>query len=137
MTVQQRVDDIAKRSNLSPEIVRSVLNAETESIVESLEQGQRATLIGRVTLRPEIRTRLRVGGTVQKQIKVQLSLASQIEEHLDAMDGFKKDIPDTQTTALKQAMEARGKEFLGGKPANIRKDSVLDEVVSLHDSAYT
>lgn len=131
MTVQARVDDIAARANLSPEIVRRVLNAETESIVKSLERGERATLIGRATLRPEIRQRLAPGGGIQQRIRVQITLASQIEDHLERMDGFKPKQQDTSVADLKQQFEAQGKgmQVRAGqpyRPTAIRKESVLD-----------
>ena len=58
MTVSERLADISARAGFSEEIVRKVLNAERESILESLKHGERATLIGRATIIPSLRTRL-------------------------------------------------------------------------------
>lgn len=52
MTVQERIDDICKKSGMSEDIVRRVLNAEKASVIESLKRGERATIIGRCILRP-------------------------------------------------------------------------------------
>ena len=64
LTVQQRLKDICSRCGLSEEIVKRVLSAERDSIVESLKHGERATLIGRCVLRPEKRQKLETGGRI-------------------------------------------------------------------------
>ncbi|MBO5388684.1 MAG: hypothetical protein J6A59_11190 [Lachnospiraceae bacterium] len=54
MTTQERYNDICKICGLSEDIVRRVLNAERQSVANSLKRGERATLVGRVTIRPEL-----------------------------------------------------------------------------------
>ena len=58
MTKSERVADIAKRCNLSEDMVNAVLNAERDSMMESLKHGQRVTLAGRVTVDPVIRRKM-------------------------------------------------------------------------------
>lgn len=58
MTVRDRLQDISERSGFSESIVRAVLDAERESIIESLKRGEKATLIGRCTLIPTMRNKL-------------------------------------------------------------------------------
>lgn len=82
LTVQQRLHDICSRCGLSEEIVKRVLSAERDSIVESLKHGERATLIGRCVLRPEIRQKLETGGRIQTYVKVTADPIYQIEREL-------------------------------------------------------
>ena len=89
MTVQERLQDISQRSGASIDVVRSVLKAEAMSITESLLKGERATMIGRVTFRPELRTKAIVGGT-KKVIVCHITLASAIQQELDNVQGFAK-----------------------------------------------
>ena len=88
MTTQERMEDISRRAGLSIDICRRVLNAESESIVESLKKGERASLIGRVTLRPELRQKLMVGGNIEKFIKVKPEISSSLAAQLDGVKEF-------------------------------------------------
>lgn len=95
MTVQERIDDIVKRSGFSEEIVRRVLNAERESILESLKHGERATLIGRCTIVPELRKSLDIGGKIKTVIKLKASPSYSLESELVGLEGFiKRDTGD-------------------------------------------
>lgn len=91
MTTQERLDDICAISGLSEDIVRRVQSAERDSIVKSLKRGERATLIGRAVLRPEIKKKLEVGGTFESYIKVNATVASSLEAMLSETTGFECD----------------------------------------------
>ena len=91
MTTQERINDICALSGLSEDIVRRVMNAEKKSIVKSLRRGERANLIGRVVIRPEIRRRLVVGGEFENYIKLTANVASSLESMLDDLSGFEND----------------------------------------------
>lgn len=54
MDVKTRIDDIAGRTGLSSPIVRRVLDASRESLIETLGKGEKATLPGIATFRPSI-----------------------------------------------------------------------------------
>lgn len=58
MSKNERIADIAKRCNLSVDMVSSVLKAERESMMESLKKGEKVTLAGRVVVNPVIRHKL-------------------------------------------------------------------------------
>lgn len=88
MTVQERINDISARSGLSEHIVRRVIQAETESCVESLKRGERATLIGRCTIKPELRSKIVVGGTMENYIKIITSASKSLEDELKDLKGF-------------------------------------------------
>lgn len=88
MTTQERIEDISKISGLSEDIVRRVMNAEKESITKSLRKGERANLIGRVVIRPEIRQKLLVGGEFEGYIKLYASVAASLESALSDLTGF-------------------------------------------------
>lgn len=91
MTVQQRLDDICKRSGMSEDIVRRVIQAEKASIMEQLKRGERATLIGRCVIRPGMRTRVQTGGQVEKYIKASADVAYALQTELQKCSEFIKD----------------------------------------------
>lgn len=91
MTTQERLDDICKRSGLSEDIVRRVFEAERESIAESLKRGERATLIGRCVIRPEIRTKMVIGGQMTTYVKLHCTVASSMEALLKDVTDFEVD----------------------------------------------
>lgn len=91
MTTKDRLDDICKISGLSEDIVRRVFDAERQSIVKSLKKGERAYLIGRCTIRPEIRSKLEVGGGIRKYIKLHSTVASSMEAYLSELTDFEID----------------------------------------------
>lgn len=88
MTTQERIEDICKISGLSEDIVRRVMNAEKESITKSLRKGERANLIGRAVIRPEIRQKLLIGGEFEGYIKLSASVAASLESSLSDLTGF-------------------------------------------------
>ena len=90
MTVQQRLDDICKRQGMSEEIVRRVLQAEKASVLDSLKRGEKATLIGRCVIRPELRSKVDVGGDVRDYIKASASVAYTLQNELQNCSEFEK-----------------------------------------------
>ena len=88
MTVQERLNDICRISGLSEDIVRRVLDAEKKSIVDSLKKGERANLIGRCVIRPEMRKKVSTGGFIESYIKVSSSIAPSLEASLREVDHF-------------------------------------------------
>ena len=64
------------------------MNAEKESITKSLRKGERANLIGRAVIRPEIRQKLLIGGTLEGYIKLSVSVAASLESALSDLTGF-------------------------------------------------
>ena len=92
MTAQERYEDISKISGMSEDVVRAVLKAERESIINSLKRGERATLPGRCVIRPEIRSKLELGGKVRKYIRLKAEVATAITSQLADLDGFEEPI---------------------------------------------
>lgn len=88
MTTQERIEDICNISGLSEDIVRRVMNAEKDSIAKSLRKGERANLIGRVVIRPEVKRRLVVGGEFETYIKLNATPAASLEAMLDDLSSF-------------------------------------------------
>jgi hypothetical protein len=88
MTVKERLEDISRRTGLSEDIIRRVLLAERDSIVDSLKRGERSTLIGRCVLIPELRNKLGVGGKMGKTIRVIASVLDSLEAELRDLEGF-------------------------------------------------
>ena len=101
MTTQERIDDICKISGLSEEIVRRVFDAERQSIAKSLRKGERATLIGRCVIRPEIRSKIEIGGQPVNYIKLYSNVAASMEALLKDMSGFEvDDIPQEEIPGI-------------------------------------
>jgi len=88
MTVKERVDDIVKRSGLSEDIVRRVIKAEIDSVVDSLIRGKSATLIGRCRLEPYLAKRIDAGGKIVSKIAVRLFLSSALKSRLEEHESF-------------------------------------------------
>ena len=102
MTTQERINDICAISGLSEDIVRRVMDAEKRSIVKSLRKGERANLIGRVVIRPEIRHKLQVGGEFENYIKLSASVASSLEAMLDDLNGFEAGAESSNNDVISQ-----------------------------------
>lgn len=49
MTVTERIEDISKKSGMSAEIVRRVLHASRDSLISTLQKGEKSTLPGIAT----------------------------------------------------------------------------------------
>lgn len=90
MTTQERIDDICKISGLTEELVRRVLDAERQSVAQSLKRGERANLIGRVVIRPELRQKLLVGQEMKTYIKLNISPAASLESMLNDIEDFEE-----------------------------------------------
>ncbi len=88
MTNAERYADISKISGLSEDIVKRVIAAERESILNSLKRGERAALIGRCVLRPEIKSKLVIGGTLKNYIDIKSDVTSSLKSSLEEMGSF-------------------------------------------------
>lgn len=88
MTNQERYVDISKRSGLSVDIIKRVISAERDSVLESLKKGERAALIGRCVLRPEIKSKLVVGGDMVKYINIKSEVTSSLKSNLEDIGSF-------------------------------------------------
>jgi len=88
MTTQERYDDICRISGLSEAIVRRVLLAEKESIVNSLRSGERATLIGRCVIRPRMRKKVVIGGNIENCVKLSVTATHSLRSALDDVKEF-------------------------------------------------
>lgn len=89
LTTQERLNDICKISGLSEAIVRRVLDAERMSVAKSLRKGERATLIGRCVIRPEIRSKIETGGEMGMAFspitRSYIKLSAQVAPSMEAM----------------------------------------------------
>lgn len=89
--IQERYDDIAKRSGLSEEIIRRVFKASRESLADSLKCGNRATLPGICTITPEVKTKLSIGGgSLISYIKLKSTPSASLQTEVEKLTGFKE-----------------------------------------------
>lgn len=90
MTVNERLEDIKRRTGYSENVIRAVLNAEAESILDSLKRGERATMIERVTIVPSLETKFNLNGTKTTYIDAKPKLLSTMKTKLAAFDRFER-----------------------------------------------
>ena len=90
MTTQERYNDICRISGMSEDIVRRVLNAEKQSIINSLKRGERATLIGRCVIRPELSSKIAIGGGLARYVKLSANVASSLTDEFKSLDSFER-----------------------------------------------
>jgi len=98
MTVNERLEDISRISGFSVEIIRKIQQAELESILNSLKKGERATLIGRCTIEPCIRSKIQPGGGIVDYIKAKASVSHVISDALGELTGF--ETSDSESSKL-------------------------------------
>ena len=75
---------------------------ETESIIKSLKRGERATLSGRVTLRPEMRQKMGLNCQVENVIKVKADVSSVIDNALSDVHEFEASEIKQENTKSRQ-----------------------------------
>ena len=112
MTISQRIEDIVKRSGLSEHIVRSVLRAERDSIVDSLKRGERATMVGRCTLIPNmVGTPINIDGNIimRKNLKAYAKPVQSLSNELKNVSEY---IKDSESENVAELMKAYGIEVL-------------------------
>lgn len=101
MTAQQRYEDISKRSGMSVDIVRAVLKAETESVIDSLKTGEAVNLPGRCSIKPMLRSKLVAGdqpsciNIIKLKAKPSSVLASALEDMREFDKRKAEDIEDS------------------------------------------
>lgn len=88
MTVGERIKDIENRTGLSEKIIRTVLEAETQSVMESLERGEKATLIGRCTFTPAVTTRVVNEDEKSYHLRASAKVSSRISNYLFSKDKY-------------------------------------------------
>lgn len=88
MQAKDRYQEIAEISGMSEAVVRRVLEAEKESVINSLRRGERATLLGRCVMRPEMSQKLGFNGELVNEIKVKISVANAITSALKEVTEF-------------------------------------------------
>ena len=91
LSTQERLNDICRISGISENVVRRVLDAERESIANSLKRGERATLIGRCVIRPEIRSKIEIGGIQRNYIKLSAQVTNSMESMMDGLSACESD----------------------------------------------
>lgn len=80
ISIQERYDDIVKRSGFSEDVVRQVLKVTRQSLVDSLKKGERATLPGICTITAENRYKMDENEQPKvKYIKLKASPSSSLE----------------------------------------------------------
>lgn len=82
MNIQERYDDIVKISGYSENVVRQVLKATRQSILNSLCDGERSTVPGICTLTPVVRYGLSVGAQTVTAVRIKASASNSLENDI-------------------------------------------------------
>ena len=105
MSIQDRYNDISKKSGLSEEIIRRVFKATRESLATSLKKGDRGTIPGICTMIPEMKSKLNIGGeSVTRYIKVKCIPSSAMETELSKINQFNDDNEAGNTVTDEEVM---------------------------------
>ena len=110
MTVTERIIDIQKRTGLSENIIRFLLKAETDSVINSLKKGEKATLIGRCTFTPVKKSKLDIGGNLNTCLRVSVKASTKIENILRETEDFENN--EDQDIQLRELSEKESKLLL-------------------------
>lgn len=100
MTVNERLEDISRLSGFSIEIIRKIQQAELESVLSSLKKGERATIIGRCTIEPCIRSKIKPGVGIVDYVKAKASVSHVISDELEDLRGFEKSDANSESSKL-------------------------------------
>lgn len=107
ISIQERYDDIVKRSGFSEDVVRQVLKVTKQSLVDSLKKGERATLPGVCTVTAETRYRLDENGNPKiKYIKLKASPSSALETLICEEGSVEEHTEDVNVEAEKEMTPA-------------------------------
>lgn len=99
-TIPERTADICNRSGLPADVVQRVLEARAESILDDLKHGMRVVDYGVCSLKPQISSKLAVGGGVKQTVSVKCSPSPRIVDALNALDKFEIDESDNDKGSI-------------------------------------
>lgn len=94
LTVQERIEDIMIRSNLSEQIVRQVFKAGSESVADSLRKGEKAMIPGVCSIRPIFKRKVTKSGDTKSVLDARcdplLSLSTRLED-IESLNGVEEE----------------------------------------------
>lgn len=106
MSIQERYEDISRRSGVPENTVKRVLVAERESVVESLKKGEKAILAGRCIIDPRIKQKLGLNGNINTSIYVKITpsatLSKELQKYPDFIESDESDDIDDASIAIGQ-----------------------------------
>lgn len=88
MTISERMQDISEKSGLSVAVCRRVLDALSESTLESLVRGENVRIPNIVTLSPYISARMSNGGVFRDTAQVKITCSNTVLNTLEKIDSF-------------------------------------------------
>ena len=102
MSTAERLEDISKRSGVSVDVVRRVLDAERDSIIDSIKKGESAILIGRAIITPEMRYRVGINLEEQKFIRLKYKPTESFKRALDDTSQFQEYLEEDKGIKLRK-----------------------------------
>lgn len=114
MTAAERYEEISKIQGVQVEIVRRVLTAERQSILDSLKRGEKATLLGRCVIKPEIHSGIEVSPTSAPRIRnwikakavIAPALAQELHEYEEFVSGSDSESDELPEGIMLQTIES-------------------------------
>ena len=103
-TTQQRINDICRRTGLTENVVRRVIDAECESVAESLSKGERVNIIGRCTIYPEISSVIE-NSKLKYFIRLKAKATKSLEEKVRSIKVTEEANTDTNENILVEQIE--------------------------------
>lgn len=90
MTLQHRYEDIARRCGLSENVVKRVLSAQADSVIDSLKEGESATVPLLCTLKPQMRKGMFVneGMTERNYIKIKATPLDSLRNRMEQVEKY-------------------------------------------------
>jgi len=90
VTTQEHIKNVAKHCGLTEEIVRSVMNAEKECVINYLKTGRGAILPGRCIITPVLRHKTDQTSTQNPRIKLRVNISKIIESQVKKQETIEK-----------------------------------------------
>lgn len=92
LSVQERIADIVKRSNLSEQIVRQVFKAGADSVAESLRKGESAMLPGICSMRPIFKRKVTKFGDTKSVLDARCDPLSSLSTRLEDIESLNDNV---------------------------------------------
>lgn len=102
---QDRINDICGRTNLSYDIVKRVLDADADSILDDLKKGYRVVKRGVCSFTPSTYAGFK-GNNVGKLVSVKCDVSPRITNELNSIEDYGVEVEDLSSEIVTLSLEA-------------------------------
>ena len=100
MHLQDRLDDIVKRTGLSEDIIRRVLKASQDSLLDSMMNGENATLPGLCTFIPQEKQKFGINLVTESYVKIKVNPSNSMIKEFERRFEDSKNVEKIEETKL-------------------------------------